>query len=71
MAQVVTTAQADAMGIRIGEPLIVVNAMTDPYLRTRNYEVIAPPEFGDDPNAKQSELDRWAKDPQLHPRGSD
>src|SRR5260370_26945502 len=61
MAQVVTTAQADEMGIRIVEPLISVNALTDPYLRTRNYEVVAPPELGDDPNTRQQELDRWAK----------
>jgi hypothetical protein len=61
MSQVVTTARADELGIRIVEPLIVVNAPTGPYLRTRGYEVVAPAELGADPIIKLRELDRWAK----------
>ncbi|GEM_PF-7028041 len=57
---VVTTSQADSMGIAIVHPLTIVDTVDGPYLSTGNFDVVAPPETAIDPEAKLQELNRWA-----------
>jgi serine/threonine protein kinase len=57
---VVTTSQADAKGVVIVDPLMIVQTVDGPYLSTGNIDIVAPPETGSDPHAKLHELNRWA-----------
>ena len=58
---VVTTSQADAMGVSVIDPLIIVQTVDGPYLSTGNFDIVAPPETGNDPDAKLHELNSWAE----------
>jgi len=57
---VVTTSQADATGVVIVDPLMIVDTVNGPYLSTGDFDIVAPLEIGDDANAKLQELNRWA-----------
>jgi hypothetical protein len=57
---VVTTSQADATAVAIVEPLMIVDTVDGPYLSTGNFDIVAPPQTGNDPAAKLQELNRWA-----------
>jgi hypothetical protein len=58
--QIVTTSQADQIGIVIVEPLTIVDTVAGPYLITGDYNIVAPTELGDNSAIKQVDLDRWA-----------
>ena len=57
---VVTTSQADARRVAIVDPLTLVDTVGGPYLSTGKFDIVAPPETGNDPGAKMQELNRWA-----------
>lgn len=58
---ILTTTQADEIKLAVTPPLQIVGTTNGPYLSMGEYEIVAPPELGNDVAAKEKELDRWAR----------
>jgi hypothetical protein len=62
--RVLSTTQADESNLAVTEPLQIVATVEGPHLTMGEYDIVAPPNVGNNPLAKEKELDRWA-----HTRG--
>ena len=58
---VVVTTHPEAATLPITHPLMIVETIEGPYLGTGQYNIIVPPEMGNDRTVRMRELDRWAR----------